>query len=170
MNKLKKMMIAVIVLLSISSLSILLTYFGYRDGNFINRFLVYAVPITFFVFMIAGYVVLFFTNSERKIVQEKEQNSKQASARSNRKQRPTKGLPGAFRILTNKYATIFDLLSALFLILTVVFSFIPLLRTASIATVSFLVLCLQMHSILNGVNFTYIFYNNKRGDRGNEKK
>lgn len=39
-------------------------------------------------------------------------------------------MPGALRILSNKYATIFDFLSLIFLILIIVFSFIPNMNQA----------------------------------------
>lgn len=160
----------IIVLLFISSFSLLFSLFGDYNGNFFNVLFGYAMPVLFLGFMAAAYVMLFFVNKERKIVQKKEHISSPSARHNNSKSRPTKGLPGAIRIFSNKYATIFDLLSALFLVLTIVFSFIPLTQDeVSIICLSVLVFCLHMHCLLNGVNFTYIFYNNKRGERQNEK-
>lgn len=158
MEKLTSKMRAIIILLFISSFSLLLSFFGDYNGNLFNKIIAYTIPVLFWGGMIVAYVMLYKFNKKRTVLSENEKITQKESANShNRIKRPTRFMPGALRILSNKYATIFDFLSLIFLILIIVFSFIPNMNQAVvIVSLTLLVFCLHMHCLLNGVNFTYI--------------
>lgn len=147
-------------MLFISSFSILLSFFGDYNGSVLNVIMAYAVGILFWVFMLAAYILLIILNSKRK----KSRNT----AGNNPRKDGKRHLPGAFRFFSNKYAAVADISMILFLILTVVFAFIPVLnQLLEIIFISFFIFSLHMHCILNGVNFTYTL--NSKGDKKNVK-
>lgn len=158
MEKLQKRMKTIIALLFVSSFSLLLSFFGDFNGNMLNIIVAYAIPIFFWGGMIAAYVMLFIFNKQRVMLIKSDKNPQKELNRSNNKiKRPTRFMPGALRILSNKYATIFDFLSMIFLILTILFSFFPNMnQVVVIVCLALLVFSLHMHCLLNGVNFTYI--------------
>lgn len=158
MEKLNNKMRTIIILLFISSFSLLLSFWGDYNGNVLNIIIAYAIPILFWGGMILAYVMLYQFNKQRIKNAEAEKTLNNNSERThNRIMRPTRFMPGALRIISNKYATIFDFLSIIFLILVIVLSFIPNVnQVIVIVCLSVLVFSLQMHCLLNGVNFTYI--------------
>lgn len=158
MEKLNNKMRTIIILLFISSFSLLLSFWGDYNGNVLNIIIAYAIPILFWGGMILAYVMLYQFNKQRIKNSEAEKPLNNNSERThNRIMRPTRFMPGALRIISNKYATIFDFLSLIFLILVIVLSFIPNVnQVIVIVCLSVLVFSLQMHCLLNGVNFTYI--------------
>ena len=158
MEKLNNKMRTIIILLFISSFSLLLSFWGDYNGNVLNIIIAYAIPILFWGGMILAYEMLYQFNKQRIKNAEAEKPLNNNSERThNRIMRPTRFMPGALRIISNKYATIFDFLSLIFLILVIVLSFIPNVnQVIVIVCLSVLVFSLQMHCLLNGVNFTYI--------------
>lgn len=158
MKKEIKLFKIVIALLFIASLGICLISFMDEYGNAFQVALQYATGPLIFGGFISAYVVFAIINSRVA--------PKIRSSKIKRK----KGIRsiGLLNFFSNGYAMIFDVLMALSFILGIVFFFVPKLGSvlwSVFAGIFFF--SLNMHAILNGVNFRYIFMN--KGDRTNEK-
>lgn len=140
----------VVVSLFISSFSLLLSFFGSYSGNVFNFIMALMTGILFWIGLIVGYVFLVIVNSHRNRTEKKDTDGMSKS-----KKQKTK--PGIICFLSNKYAAVADVAMVLFLVLSLVFLFIPSLSQGiALVFVSFFLFSLHMHCIFNGVNFRYI--------------
>lgn len=140
----------VIISLFISSFSLLLSFFGSYSGNAFNFIMALMTGILFWLGLIAGYVFLIIVNTHRNQTVKAGKYDLSESKRQ-------KAKPGIICFLSNKYAAVADAAMVLFLILSLVFLFIPALNQGiALVFVSFFLFSLHMHCILNGVNFRYI--------------
>ncbi len=147
MEGLKKdiqLMRTVIVCIALSSLSLLLATFVNSDG--VSALTVIS-GIIFWGGLIVGYIQLFIISKHRKAY---EKNAHHIEKR-------VKSRPGIITFFSGPAATVADLAMILFFLLTMVFAFIPgFSQTVLLIFIAVLVFAVQMHCILNGVNFKYI--------------
>ena len=145
MKKDIQLMRALIVCITLSSLSLLFALFVSSDG--VSALTV--IPgIIFWGGLIAGYVMLFVISKHRKAYEK-------TAPRTER--RVKKSRPGIITFFSSPAATVADIVMILSFVLTVVFAFIPgFSQTALLILIAVLALAVQMHCILNGVNYKYI--------------
>ncbi len=142
LNKDARLLKAAIISLSISSFSLFFSFFGSYSGNVFNLIMALMTGIFFWLGLIVGYMLLAIINFHRKC----SKNSLNQKSK-----------PGIICIFSNKYAVVADIAMVLFLILSLLFLFIPpLSKSIAIVFVSIFLFSLHMHCILNGVNFRYI--------------
>ena len=149
-----KTMKTIIIMLFISSFSILLAFAGDYGGKVIYIICAYATGILFWTMLILAYCLFVVLNFKRK---------KQLKVKSSAIKQM-----GFFRLFSNSYARIFDILLFVFLLLTILFFIVPVFNQAlSVIFLSCFLFSLHMHGILNGVNYKYIF---EEGGSNNEQK
>lgn len=131
-----------IVFVAISSLSLIGVAFADFNGNGFRRFIAFFTGVVFWAFLIAGYVLFAIVSNRRKA----DKRAKIADKR-----------PGIICFFTSKEAKIADIGMFAAIMLSLVFSFVPGISVAvRIIFIALLVLSVQMHCILNGVNYRYI--------------
>ena len=143
-----------ILFLLLSSLSLLLTVIADYGGRWWNVLAAIGVGVFFWGFLILGYIC-FYRLSKRRKEQQKRDRS-----------RPKKQRPGIIVFFANPYAAAADIAMVISLIATVVFQFVPFSEIVSLVSIAVFVFSAQMHGILNGVNFQYIY----KGDIHNRKR
>ena len=142
MNKTVKLMKLSIILVAISSLSLIGVAFADFNANGFRRFIAFFTGVVFWIFLIAGYILLAIVSNRRKV-------DKRAKITDKR--------PGIICFFTSKEAKLADIGMFAAIILSLVFSFVPGIGvTVRIIFIALLVLSVQMHCILNGVNYRYI--------------
>lgn len=147
-----------ILCILLSSLSILLTYFGDYNGTTLYRFVAYFVGFGFWFFLITGNIIFGVINSRRKKEEEKL-----------KVKRKSKVKPGVISFFSNRYAFVFDIMLVLSFVLCLIFYFIPVWNgKIEIFFISVFVFSIHMHSFFNGVNYKYI--NKKRRVETDEKR
>ena len=93
-----------------------------------------------------GVVLLFILNNHRK----KNKHFRDGGRTGNQRF-------GALSFFSNKTAAVFDIAMVVLLILVVISMFIPLMNQGiTLALFAFFLFSVYMHSLFNGVNFTYI--------------
>lgn len=138
----------VFISLFVSSFSVILSVFADYKASDFRIVLGYIGAVLFWICLIIGYVLLWMISKHRK---EFERTNKPAHRFKKSKK------PGIIRFLSNKYAMIADVAMVVSLIVTLVFIFIPSLnQNVAVVFVACLIFSVHMHSILNGLNFTYI--------------
>lgn len=146
-----RLMKAVILLIALSSFSLCFAAVVNHDGTAFERFAAIAVGLIFWISLIAGYVILFIISGHRKAYE------RSLPAESRRKARSKKQRPGVITFFSSPAAFAADCIMILFFILTLVLMFIPgIIQTLLLICIAVLVFAIQMHSILNGINFKYI--------------
>ncbi len=140
MKQLKNMMGIIIACLFVSSFSIFLVFAGDYQGELINKICAYAMGIAFWLGLLVGYAVFIVFNKKRK--QDTDTKMKQR--------------PGIVCFFSNRYATFFDVLLAISLIVTIVCLIVPSYEVIMITALSLCLFSFHMHSILNGINFKYL--------------
>lgn len=131
-----------ILFIAVSSLSLIGVAVSDFGGNGVQRFFAYFTGVVFWAFLLAGYVLLFAVSKRRKADQRTTMTNKR---------------PGIICFFTGKAAKIADIGMFAAIILSLVFSFVPGISTVvRIICIALLVLSVQMHCILNGVNYRYI--------------
>lgn len=163
-----KQMKLIIVMLFISSFSLLLSFFADFNGNAFNLMMAYGAGILFWGCLIAAYVLLAVINEKRKKSEARRKTDLYENETRKVASKRNSNRPGIINFCSNKYAMIFDTLMVVFLILTIVFSFIPVLNSVAIICISVLIFSVHMHCVLNGMNFRYIFRN--KGEQDNEQR
>ena len=150
-----RLMRAVIILIALSSFSLIFAAFDDYFESALRAVAMIAAGSVFWICLIAGYSILFLISKHRK---EYERTVSRDGVRSDRRRRSSSSKrPGIITFFSGTPATVVDAAMILFLILTLVFAFIPGFdQTVLIILISILVFLVQMHCILNGVNFKYI--------------
>lgn len=137
-----KLMKLSIAFVAISSLSLIGVAFADFNGSGFPRFIAYFTGAAFWSFLIAGYVLLAVVSNRRK---------------ADKRTKVTDKRPGILCFFTSKEAKIADIGMFAAILFVLVFSFIPGISVAvRIIFIALLVLSVQMHCILNGVNYRYI--------------
>lgn len=130
----------------ISAFSILLSFFGDYNGNQSAVFFAVMTGVLFWGGLILGVVLLFILNNHRK----KNKHFRDVGRTGNQRF-------GALSFFSNKTAAVFDIAMVVLLILVVISMFIPLMNQGiTLALFAFFLFSVYMHSLFNGVNFTYI--------------
>lgn len=143
-----KLMKGALISLSVSPLSILLTFWGDYSGTILNVILAYLVGVLFWVGLIVGIVLLLVINKHRK---------------ADESFRVKKKLPGIISFFSNQYAIVADVVTAISLIFLLVFLFVPWFNQGvTVALIAIFLFAFNMHCVLNGMNFKYIQYLIKR--------
>lgn len=138
----------VFIALFVSSFSVILSIFVDYKGTAVQAILGYVGAVLFWIGLVIGYVILGMISKHRK-------DFERINKPIHRFKKSNK--PGIIRFLSNKYAMIADVAMVVFLIVTLVFIFIPSLnQNVAVIFAACLIFSVHMHSILNGVNFTYI--------------
>ena len=136
-----KLMKLSLLCIAVSSLSLICVAFADFGGNGFQCFAAYFTGVVFWTFLIAGYVLLFTVSKRRK---------------ADKSVALTDMRPGIICFFTGKKAKIADIAMLVTAVLLLVFLFIPSVSTAvRIIFIALLVLSVQMHCILNGVNYRY---------------
>ena len=132
------------VLFVLSALSLLLTVAGSFSGKAPEVMTAVIAASLFWVGLLSAIVLLIIVNQRRRVDKNRPNEKKQRV--------------GAFCFFSNKIAMVFDILTALFFIASAVTMFIPSVSEyiTLILFVMFLIFA-YMHSMLNGVNFKYIY-------------
>lgn len=135
------------VLFAISSLSILLSFFGDYNGSAINVVLAVLTGALFWAGLISGGVLMVLLNRRRKRNEKKQPcGFKEKICRI-----------GAFSFFRNRWAVAADISMACFFVLTLPTMFIPVIgQTIALIFASLFILSVYMHCMLNGVNYIYI--------------
>ena len=130
-----------LILIAVSSLSLICVTFADFGGTGFQRFAAYFTGVVFWTCLIAGYILLFMVSKRRK-------------ADKSVKMKDTR--PGIICFFTGKKAKIADITMFAVIVLFLIFLFIPGVSPAvRIIFIALLVLTVQMHCILNGVNYRY---------------
>lgn len=134
------------IMFGISAFSVLLTFLGDYNGNGAAVFFAIMTGVLFWGCLITGILLLLIVNSHRK----KHRRFMNSGKIEKRK-------CGALSFFSNRTAAIFDIAMVVFLLLVVISMLIPLIsQSVTLVLVSFLLFSVYMHSMFNGVNFTYI--------------
>ena len=134
------------IMFGISAFSILLTFLGDYNGNSASVFFAIMTGVLFWGCLIAGILLLLVVNSHRK-----------KRRRFINGRRMEKSKCGALSFFSNRTAAIFDIAMVVFLLLVVLSMLIPLIsQSVTLILFAFLLFSVYMHSMFNGVNFTYI--------------
>ena len=132
------------VLFVLSALSLLLTVSGNFSGKPPEIMTAVISASLFWGGLLLAIVLLVIVNIRRK------SDKTQSNIRKQR--------VGAFCFFSNKIAMVFDILTAIFFIAAVVTMFIPSVSDyISLILVVLFLISAYMHSMLNGVNFKYIY-------------
>lgn len=132
------------VLFVLSALSLLLTVSGNFSGKPPEIMTAVISASLFWGGLLLAIVLLVIVNIRRK------SDKTQSNIRKQR--------VGAFCFFSNKIAMVFDVLTAIFFIAAVVTMFIPSVSDyISLILVVLFLISAYMHSMLNGVNFKYIY-------------
>lgn len=132
------------ILFALSALSLLLTVAGNFSGKPPEIMTAVIAASLFWGGLLSAIVLLVIVNLRRKADKNKPNDKKQRV--------------GAFCFFSNKIAMIFDVLTAVFFIAFVVTMFIPSVSDyISLILVVLFLISAYMHSMLNGVNFKYIY-------------
>ena len=158
MEKNKRLMKAVYILICISSFSLLLSlvadssaFDSDYEGGIFGKISAYAVGTLFWGCMIAGYVVFCVINAHRK----KESDGENIKKRL-----------GLISFFSNKYAQIFDIaMAASFVLILICGLVLKMDNGVLVLFISMFIFSFHMHCILNGVNYAYI---NSADDGGNK--
>lgn len=143
-----KLMKGAIIALTISPLSILLTFWGDYNGTALNVIIAYMIGVLFWAGLVAGCVMLFFVNKHRK---------------SDDSFRPKKKKPGVISFFSNQQAMLVDILMVILFVLFLVFLFVPWFNQGvTVVLMAGFLFAFNMHCVLNGVNFRYIQYLGKK--------
>ncbi len=151
MKQLKKMMWWIWICLFISSFSLLFSFGGDFNGSTMNKIFAYATGLGFWLGLLIGYILLFVLNRNRK-----RYDNTALTRRA-----------GIICFFSNRYATVFDILLAVSLIVTVLFFVLLSYHSEAIIALCICLFSLHMHIILNGINFQYI-YSDKKGENADE--
>lgn len=132
------------ILFALSALSLLLTVAGSFSGKPPEIMTAVIAALLFWGGLLSAVVLLVIVNFRRKTDKTQSNNKKQRV--------------GAFCFFSNRIAMIFDVLTAVFFIAFVVTMFIPSVSDyISLILVVLFLISAYMHSMLNGVNFKYIY-------------
>ena len=133
-------------LLGISALSVFISFLGDYKGNSMAVFFAVLTGVLFWGCLIMGIVLLLILNTHRK----KNRKFRDAGRMGNRRF-------GALSFFSNKIAAIFDVSMVVLFLLVVISMFIPFAgQSITLVLFAFLLFTVYMHSMFNGVNFTYI--------------
>lgn len=137
-----KLMKLSIIFVAVSSLSLIGVAFSDFNANGIRHFTAYVTGAVFWIFLIVGYILLAIVSNRRK---------------ADKRAKITDKRPGIICFFTSKEAKIADIGMFAAIVLSLVFSFVPGISAAvRVIFIALLVLSIQMHCILNGVNYRYI--------------
>ena len=129
-----------------SSLSILLSFLGSYEGSGAEVFFAVMTGVLFWGCLILGIVFLLIVNSHRKHSRVTRNGGRTAGHRV-----------GALSFFSNRVAAVFDIAMVALFLLTVISMFLPFLdQGITLVLFAFLLTAVYMHSLFNGVNFTYI--------------
>ena len=132
------------VLFVLSALSLLLTVAGSFSGKPPEIMTAVIAALLFWGGLLSAVVLLVIVNFRRKTDKTQSKVKKQRV--------------GVFCFFSNRIAMIFDVLTAVFFIAFVVTMFIPSVSDyISLILVVLFLISAYMHSMLNGVNFKYIY-------------
>lgn len=146
MENLRKKFKAVIILLAISSLSVVLTLCASYTLNWFTIAIAYALPFIFWGCMCWGYKILLF-----------DINKIRRKAQGEIKKKNYIHLPGIICFFSNKYAKIADITMIVSFVVSLILYNINILNgILFVITVPIFLFSIQMHCILNGVNYEYI--------------
>ena len=139
----------------ISSLFLLLIYLADYKGSTLNIIAAVAAGAGFWIFLILGCILFAVMNVKRKKYQKSRQNKAEADNKS--LEGKSSRVPGIFRFFSNKLAAAADIFMIIFFVLIMLSLFIPAgIQNLLIAFIALFIISLQLHCVLNGVNFTYI--------------
>lgn len=143
-----------VILLLISSFSILLVMFASFDGTTFQKILAYLTGVSFWLFLILGYVAFYQVSKHRKVYEKK--NPSPAYRKAQKR-------PGILTFFSDRMAMSMDVIMIISLILSLLFLFIPSLnQNIAIVFIAILIFSIHMHSILNGINYKYTLYLSKK--------
>ena len=145
MEKMKKRMRLTILFFLLSSLSLLLTVIGDYQGEWWNVAAAIGVGVCFWLFELIGYLCFWGVSKGRKAQEKKDRPSKE------------KKKPGIIVFFSNPYARAADIVMILSFIGSVATQFFPFSEIVSLVFAAAFVFSAQMHAILNGINFQYIY-------------
>ena len=142
---------AVIFLLAASSIFLCFAAFGSYNASSFRALVTAVTAILFWGCLIAGYVLLFIISKHRK------EYEKRAPRDKRRREAAKKNRPGIITFFSHPAAVIADIAMIGLFIVIMAFMFIPgIPQSLTIILIAFLVFAIQMHGVLNGVNFKYI--------------
>ncbi|MBQ7134424.1 MAG: hypothetical protein IJO20_08030 [Ruminococcus sp.] len=146
-----KLMKGALISLSVSPLSILLTFWGDYNGKVLNVIIAYLVGVLFWAGLISGCAMLFVVNKHRK---------------ADKSFRSKKKLPGVISFFSNQHAMLADVFMAISFVLLLVFLFVPWFNQGvTVVLIAVFLFAFNMHCVLNGMNFKYIQYMKKKESR-----
>lgn len=135
---------ASLAMLTLSVLSLIISFFIKLDGSVGDIVLICIGEALFWGLMAAGYVMLAKVNKSRKSKLKDNKNKK-------------KYKPGIICFFSNKYAIVADITMGFAFIMTIIFRIFPVLNEVLFVVFAMiLILAINMHCIFNGVNFKYI--------------
>lgn len=136
-----KLMKLSLICIAVSSLSLICVTFADFNGSGFQRFAAFFTGVVFWALLIAGYILLLLVSKRRKA-------DKNVAVTDKR--------PGIICFFTGKKAKIADIAMFAAILLFLLFMFIPVGTALRIISIALLVLTIQLHCILNGVNYRYI--------------
>lgn len=146
-----------LTLLTISSLSLLLGIFADFNGSGFQKALAYFAGAIFWLCMLFAYLTLRSLSQRRKKYEQKHTDASYIKRQK---------YPGALTFFSNKWAAIADLILLIFAILILIILFVPSPSTVLTFIIAAIFACaLQMHAVLNGINFKYILFISKKKER-----
>ncbi len=141
-----------VLCLFVSSFSILLTFIGNYEGDLFNVIFAVLTGVLFWGGLAAGYAILFVVNRHRKRFE---------ASRGVKNSRV-----GVLKFFSNKWAKIIDVWLIFMFLLNLVIMFVPVAGQAvQVVTIVLLIFLIHMHSLFNGINFTYIQFLSSKESR-----
>ena len=158
MNKIKKLQIAAIILIFVSSYILMLAPVVSFDGDGFQKIMSYCAGGIFWFGLISGYVLFIIAGKLRKKIKNSEKDSFHR--------------PGIIVFFSSRAALIVDVLCIISIVMFIICifnksAFAEMLEYFIISTTIFLV---QMHAVINGINFRSAFINvSGKKNRGGNK-